>query len=216
MSEETMNGNEVEVNYDDEDGSSINRSDKNASRVTEGGAYLGEFTRAEHFVTDKGATGVELEFETGEGGKVVTKVYTIGKTGQKTFGWDQIQGLKFLLGVKTMKGTAGTVHQWVDGERGRELVEVPGIVFPELCGKKIGIIFEKELTGSKGDNGDRFRFNLYGAFDATSKLTASEIKDRKAKPEKVEKMLKGLKTRDGRKAEAVEPAQPGIGVDGGY
>lgn len=205
------------VDYEDDDGSAITRSDKNAARVTEGGAYLGEFTRAEHFVTDGGAVGIELEFETSDGGRVTTKVYTFGKAGQKTFGYDQIQGLKLLLGVKTLKPVAGKVHQWVDGASGnRELAEVDGMVFPDLCGKKIGIIFEKELTGTKGDSGDRFRFNLYGAFDVTTKLTASEIKDRKVKPEKVEKMLRGLKVKDGRKAGVVETAQPAIGADGGY
>jgi hypothetical protein len=209
---ETNAASSTEYDYTFND-AAITKADKNAARVTEGGAYLGHFNSAAAITTDGGAKGIEFEFENNDGGKVNFTVYTVGKSGQATFGADQVAGLHFLLGGKgTLRGAPGKVMKWDGPDGHREKVEADGTIYPSLIGKPIGLILEKELTGKRSDAGEKFRFNLYGAFDTTTKLTASEIKERKSVPQKVDKMLRGLKTRDGRKGDANEPGQPSIGA----
>jgi len=217
MSEQTTE--DFSFEYDD---SEVAKSDKNAAKITDGGAYVGQFPveRPPSYVeADSGAKAIEFEFETEDGGKTNFTVWMIGKTGQKTFGYAQVMGLCYLMDAK-LKAVPGKVMRWVDGEKGRVREEVDGMVYPDLAGKRIGLILEKELTGDREDNpnGDKYRFNLFGAFDPKTKLTATELKERKTRPEKFDKYLKALRVRDSRKKGAAEPSQPSMGLpaEGGY
>lgn len=211
--------NEME-NFDyDFDSEAVARADRNANRITEGGAYIGQFNLAAATTSQHGTRGVEFDFEVPDGGRVNFTLWTHGRDGKQLFGYDQLMGLAFLMGAK-LKAAPGKVSQWVDGPNGREKAEVDGMHYPELEGVKIGLMLEKELTGTKDNDGNKFRFNYFGAFDPTTRLTASEVKERKVKPEKYDRMLRQVqgKVRDARKAAPTEPAQPTMGAaaEGGY
>jgi hypothetical protein len=206
---------DYDYSYDE---NAVTRADRNANKITEGGAYIGSFKVAAATTSQHGARGVEFDFEVPDGGRVGFTLWTHGRDSKQLFGYDQLMGLAFLMGAK-LKAAPGKVEQWVDGPNGRERAEVDGMRYPEMEGQQVGIFLEKELTGTKDNDGNKFRFNFFGAFNPTTKLTASEIKERKVKPEKYDRLLRQVqgKVRDGRKAAPSEPAQPGMGVpEGGY
>lgn len=201
-----------DYSYDEE---SAVKADAAASRINEQGAYIGTFTKVEATTAQSGTRGIAFTFEQKGGGNASFTLWTRKETGEPVFGKSFVDAMLFLLSMKTLKASVGTVEKWEDTEKGREKVEADGLVYPDLVGKLIGIVLEKELT-SKKNGSDSFRFNLAGLFQADTKLMMSEIKERKSQPQKLERLLKGLKVKDSRKAATNEPGQPSIGgVDAG-
>lgn len=204
----------MEFEYDEKQ---VAEADKAADRITEQGPYIGKFTAVEGVTSEGGAQGMYFEFESPGLGTTSFTLWTVGKDGKPTFSVAQVQALMFLFGLKKLKSVAGKVTKWETTANGREKVEGEGDTYPDLCGKPIGIVLQKELySTNKGATGERM--NFYGAFQAETKLMASEIKDRKTTPVKLDRLIKGLKVKDGRKAQPAEAAQPAMGAlaEGGY
>lgn len=194
------------------DSDAAGHADDFANRINENGPYIGRFTRAEDVTSaEKGTKGVYLEFSVEGGGKTNFTLYTKKGTGEIiNVGWNKLNALMTIFNLKGLKAVPGKVQKFVDDER----VEEDGLVFPDLLEKDVGLILQKELyTGQDGTN--RERMGLLMAFDPKTKLSASEIKERKVKPEKYEKAVKGLKTIDKRVQKAAEPAQPAVGAPAG-
>lgn len=194
------------------DPEALGGADKNADRITESGAYIGVFKRvAQVRARDSDAAGLEWEFErTGSGGDATFTIYTKKKDGSTNdSGMAQVQALMYLMGVKELKPVPGKVRGWDD--ESKQFVEKDGKVYPDLCNKPVGVFLQKELT-SKKNGADSFRWNLFGQYQAETRLTVSELRDRKTKPEKFDKYLRGLKDKDNRKASAAEPDQPSMGA----
>lgn len=210
MSEQTNE----QVSYD-YDADAAGHADDFANRINENGPYIGQFTRAEANVSAaKGTHGIYFEFECPGGGKTGFTLYTKKADGSIiNVGFNKLNAIMTILGLKSgLRGAAGKVQAW--DEDANERVERDGTVFPDLLGKDIGCVFQKELyTGTDGS--DRNRMNLLMTFDSKTKLSASEIKERVVKPEKLEKALKGLKTIDKRVAKQAEPSQPAVGAPAG-
>lgn len=203
------------ISYD-YDEAAATKSDKAADALTDGGAYIGKFVSVEATTSEKkGTKGVKFAFTSPGSGNAEFTLWTQGEDGTKYFGFDQLQGLMFLMGVKSLKSVKGKVTAWVDNEKGqREQQEIDGFTFPDLCNKPIGVVFQQELySTNKGATGSRL--SLHGAFQPETKLMMSEIKERKTTPAKLDRLLKGLKVKDTRKASAAEPSQPSMGVGEG-
>lgn len=198
----------MSVSYEYDEGSA-SQADNVANRI-EQGPYVGQFKVVHAITAQSGTEGMHFEFESG-GGNVGFDLYTRKSDGSKVFGMNLVQAIMSIMGLRGLKSVSGEHEAWVDGKR--ETVE--GEVFPDLAGKDIGLVFQKELY-TKGDGRDGQRMNLYAVFHPTSRLMVSEIKEHKVKPEKLEKTLKGLKVKDTRKAAAAEPSQPSVGAEGGY
>ena len=67
-------------------------------------------------------------------------------------------------------------------------------MFPDLCNKPIGLLFgDGDYLNSNGD--PRKRMVITGVFQASTELTASEILDKKTKPEQLEKLVARLRHR---------------------
>ena len=197
----------------DYDEKAASHADDVANRIDTGGPYIGIFKRAEATVSaQKGTEGIVLEFEVPGGGSVENTLWTRKADGSAIFGDSMVQAIRLILGVKgSMSSTSGKVMVWEEGKK----VEADGEVFPQLCGKRIGVVFQKELfTKNNGQEG--WRMNLYGVFDADSKLTASEIKEGVKEPKKLERLVRSAqKVKDSRVAAAAEPAQPAVGAAAG-
>jgi hypothetical protein len=117
-----------------------------------------------------------------------------------------VQAAMFLMGVKSLKTTTGKVSKWSEAEGKR--VEEDGDVYADLCGKPIGIVLSKELyTTQKGS--DATRLNLEGLYQPETRLTMTEIKEKKTVPVKLDRLVKGLKVKDSR-TKGAEPAQPSV------
>lgn len=203
------------------DDSAASHADDIANRIDQSQAYVGAFSKAWAGESSKGTKLIHFEFDAPGGGEASFDLYTKKKdpdTGEwKTiFGNNFVQAIMAVLNLKGLKGVPGKIMKYDEAENKR--VEADGTVYPELCGKNIGLVLQKELY-TKGNGSDGFRMNLYGVFHADSRLTASEIKAGAKKPEKLERLLRGLKNKDSRTKTTEEPAQTSLGVaagEGGY
>jgi len=198
----------------DYDEQAAGHADDIANRIDQSNAYIGTFKRVEAITTGKGTEGIHFEFEAPGGGSTSFDLYTRkpdDNGDMKTlFGLNLVQALMCILGVRGLKSSPGKVGAWEDGKR----VEVDGERFTDLEGKKIGVVLQRE-NYTKQAGGDSYRMNLYATFHPESRLTASEIKERKVQPEKLERVLRGLKNKDSRKAATAEPAQPPLTAPAG-
>lgn len=199
----------MEYTFDDD---AAGKADNVANRIDENGPYIGKIKQAEALVSaEKGTKGVRFIFEVPQGGTTRFDLWTEKADGERIFGFNQLMAVLQIVGVRSMRTASGKVERFVDGK----LEEVEGEVYPELAGKELGIVFQKELITTQSGK-DSYRMNPYLFFHPTSKLTASEIKEKKAKPEKFEKVVKSVKTKDSRIKKEAEPAQPSVAPAGDY
>lgn len=188
------------------------KADNAASRISEQGPYVGKFTKAEAIESKGGTHGIAFTFDSPGCGTVEFSLYTQKSDGAVCFGMNFVQAAMFLMGVKSLKASVGKVSKWSETEGKR--VEEDGDVFPDLCGKPIGIVLAKELI-TTGKGNDSARFNLEGLFQAETRLMMSEIKEKKTTPVKLDRLVKGLKVKDSRTKVDAQPAQPAIGAAAG-
>jgi hypothetical protein len=204
----------VEFSYDPE---AAGKADDVANRIDTSAAYVGQFKLVHAFASSKGTAGLHFEFGSPGGGTASFDCYTHKEDGTPVFGNNQVQAMMAILGLKGLKSDVGKYEAW-DKDEGKRL-ETEGDTFPDLCGKDIGLVLQKEKY-TKGNGSEGFRMNLYGVFHPVTKFTASELKEKKAKPEKLEKMLRALKDKDSRTPTTAEPSQPQVGgvapVEGSY
>jgi len=197
------------MNYE-YDENAASHADDFANRIDENGPYVGVFKRAEAIESaNTGTKGIRFEFEAPGGGTAQFSLYTEKEDGTRIFGFNIVQAMMTMMGLRGLKSAPGKVMQY-DEDAGKS-IEVDGEVYPDLIGKSIGVFLQKELY-TKRDGKDGSRMNLVSVFHPESKLTASEIKERKVKPEKFERILRSLKTKDSREKKASEPSQPGLGA----
>jgi hypothetical protein len=187
-------------------------ADKAAERITEGGAYVGSFKKVWAIEAASGAQGISFIFDSPGNGVIEFTQYTIGRDGQEIRGANFVNAMMFMLGLKSLKSEPGTAEVW-DAEEGKR-VEADVEAFPAMCGKPIGLMFQRELRSYKDKTQDNL--NLECVFQPETRLLLSEIKERKTVPVKYDRMLKMCqKVKDSRKAESAEPAQPSVGAEAG-
>lgn len=212
-----MSDNETPISYDYDDNAAGHAEDF-ANRIDKSDAYIGTFTNA-WALTSKtkedgsgGTSGIHFEFEGAGGERGQADIYTVKKDGTKLFGYNMVMAMMLIMGVKGLKTKKGEIEVF-DNDSGKR-IKVEGDTFPDLMGKRIGVIFQKELY-TKNDGKEGSRYNLIATFHPETKLTASEIKEKKVKPEKFDRIMRGLKTKDSRVAQAAEPAQPSQALPAG-
>lgn len=203
----------MSTNYE-YDPEAAGKADDVASRIDQSAAYVGRFKVVHAFSSSKGTEGLHFEFTSPGGGSAGFDVYTRKEDGTPVFGMNQVQAMMAILGLRGLRAVEGRFEAY-DFDEGKR-VEKTGEIFPDLCDKDIGLVLQKEkYTKNNGQEG--YRMNLFGVFHPVSKFTASELKEKKAAPEKLEKMLRSLKDKDSRRAVTAEPAQPSVGTpEGGY
>lgn len=191
------------------DQNAARKADSTGNQINEIGKYVGKFSQAEDIVAKTGTKGVALVFESEAGQKAKTSLYTLKADGSRIMGFDSLMAILTCMGLRGIKPQPGTVRVW-DNDQKKE-VERHGSVFPELCGKPIGLLLETEEY-EKNDGSLANRMVLAGVFQAGTEFTASEILDRKTTPEHLEKMVARLHHRPLRGAKKSAPAQ----MLGGY
>jgi len=166
-------------------------ADTMSGRIEETGKYIGTFTRAEDVMSSKGTEGIDMSFKTADGLTAdYLSLWTRNKDGKEIFGFKILMAVMTCMKAKTLTKTAGTVDKY-DQAQGKR-VQQQADIYPELMNKPIGLLLQKEEYLKK-DNTIGTKMNIVGAFDASSELTASEILDRKTKPELLERMVASLK-----------------------
>lgn len=162
------------------------------SRIAEIGKYVGKFIQAYHVNAKSGAKGIALDFESNDKQSAEFTLYTFNKDGEPIFGYKQLMALMTCLKVKNLSPVDGKFTAY-DNAAGERLTK-EGQVFNELIGKQIGLLIEtEEYENGKGEVKTKPVIKAF--FQADSELMATEILDRKTKPEQLEKVVAALRHR---------------------
>lgn len=194
------------------DTNSAKQADNIISSIRESGKYIGIITRAEKLSSTQGTKGLGLSFKASDGSTAdYLDIYTTKADGEALMGAKTVNAIMACL--KLREATEGRIRceKWNKDERKRETVEVAG--YPDLMGKRIGFLLQKELSTHSVNGSDSEKMTIFGVFSADTELTASEILDGKTNPERLSKMVEALAARPirdnrdkDRRASAAKPA----------
>lgn len=175
------------------DTNSAKAADSIASAIRESGKYIGTITRAEKLVSKNGTEGIGLSFRASDGSTAdYLDIYYQKGNGEPLAGLKTVNAIMACLKLREAKVGRIKFERWNKDTRKREPVEADG--YPDLMGKRIGLLLQKELaTNQYGD--DVERMVIFGVFSAETELTASEILDGKTTPERLSKMVEALAAR---------------------
>jgi hypothetical protein len=195
------------------DPTAARKADQTGNRISEIGKYVGVFTQAEDITAATGTKGVALRFES-NGQTANLSLYTTKANGDQIMGYQALMAIMTCLSLRGLTPKPGTVKYWDNDAKADATRQ--GQVFPDLCNKPIGLLLETE-DYPKNDGGVGTRMVIAGMFQAATELTASEILDKKTKPEQLAKMVARLHHRPARTAKgqpaASKPAAAGSGFD---
>ncbi len=177
------------------DANTAKKADNIGAYISETGKYVGTFIRAEKLVSaNKGTHGIGFAFKTNSGQTTRFDIWTQRANGEALQGMNQIHALMACMSARKLTEANRRILKW-DNDANAETLQ-DAVVFTEFMDKPIGLLlraeeYEKMKEGVKtGENG--WRMGLFAAFQADSELMASEILDRKTKPEQLEKVIKML------------------------
>jgi len=179
------------------DQNAAREADSIGSYLTETGKYIGTFTRAEKLISkNKGTHGIGFTFESA-GQTTRFDVWTMNAQKEHLSGYKTINAIMACMSLRGISETPGQVERYNWDTKQQETVKAA--VFPELVGKPVGLVlqkteYEKIRDGHKtGETG--WRLELLAPFRAADEFTASEILDRKTKPEKLTSIITTLADR---------------------
>jgi hypothetical protein len=188
------------------------KADQTGNRISEIGKYVGTFTQAEDLTASSGTKGVGFRFEA-NGQTANLSLYTTKTDGTKLMGYQALMAIMTCMKLRGLTPKAGAVKFWNNDTKAEETRQ--GQVFPELCGKPIGLLLETE-DYPKNSGGTGTRMVIAGIFQSDTELTASEILDRKTKPEQLAKMVARLRHRPARDAKAPATRAPAAAGGSGF
>lgn len=177
------------------------KADNFSSVIKETGKYVGTITRAEKLLSKNKVEGLGLSFKTDDGASAnYLDIYTVKPDGEKLRGFNLVQAILCCTRTKTANDGTITFERWDNEER--RMVQATAAGYPDLMGKRIGLILQRELATHSITGEDTERLNIVAVFEASSGLTASEILDSKTKAEKIEVIARAIANnpvRDSRK-----------------
>ena len=173
------------------DTKSARQADTAGASIKELGKYVGRITQARDIVTAKGGRGIAISFASQSGQKANLAIYTTGANGDKYQGYDTLMAMMTCMQLRSIQPSHGKVTRY-DYDQGKEVQE-DGTLFADLH-KPIGMLLETEEF-EKRDGTIGNRLVIKNVFQPETELTASEILDKKTKPEALEKMVAALRHR---------------------
>lgn len=182
------------------DPNAAKKADQTGNRLTEIGKYVGTITQAEDITAGTGTKGIALRFDV-NGQSANLSLYTMKTDGTKIMGHQVLMAMMTCLGLRNIEPKPGKVKRW-DSTAKVEVTE-DAQVFPDLCGKPLGLLLETEGYW-KADGSEGKRMVIAGVFQAKTELTATEILDRKTTPELLPKMVARLHHRPARGTPAAQ------------
>lgn len=194
------------------DPNAAKKADQTGNRITEIGKYVGTITQAEDITAGTGTKGVALRFEV-NGQSANLSLYTMKTTGETIMGHSVLMAIMTCLGLRNIEPKPGKVKRW-DPVAKVEVSE-DARVFPDLCGKPLGLLLETEGYW-KNDGSEGKRMVIAGVFQAKTELTASEILERKTASELLPKMVARLHHRPARGTPAPKSHAAASGSGSGF
>lgn len=183
-------------------------ADQVNSAIRESGKYIGTITRAEKLLSTQGSQGLGLSFKTDDGSTAdYLDLYTVNANGDVLPSMKAVQAILGCLQLRQAKEGKIECEKYDKATKSRKKVVVDG--YPEMMGKRIGLLLQKELSTNNKTGEDSDRVIVFGVFQHDTELTVSEILAKKIKPETLPKMLEALMARpvrDSRKKGAHAPS----------
>jgi hypothetical protein len=158
-------------------------------RIEEAGKYVGVIKHMEFITAKSGTTGFEIEFETDNKESASFSIWTEKKDGTPLGGVHKINALLACVGARGLTPTNAQLEKYDFDAKERVMKNC--IVAPEVAGKRIGFLLQRE--NYQNDSGEwKYQMNFFSCFNAQSELMAKEIIDRKTSPEALPKSLASL------------------------
>jgi hypothetical protein len=172
------------------DATAAKNADNFYSKIEQKGKYFGIITRAEAIKSKKGATGIDLSFQsdTGETADYLT-IWTHNADDKELMGYNLLMALMTCLRVKNLKPELGQVEKYDYDTKKRGMVTVN--LFKDLMGKQIGFLIRMEEY-QKTDGGTAWKPVISSVFDK-DEFTATEILNKSVSPESLTKRILALK-----------------------
>lgn len=158
-------------------------ADRVNQQITEAGTYICTITRAEDLTSkDKGTKGLGLSIKDEHGATApYLDVYYEKADGEPLVGAKTVQAILGCLKLREAVPGSIQCEKWDKSAKEMKRVTVPG--FPDLMGKRIGFLFQKELQTNDKTGDDVSRLNIISVFQPDTMLTVSEILLSKTTPE---------------------------------
>lgn len=165
-------------------------ADSISSSIRETGKYVGTITRAEAITSTRGTKGLGLSFKADDGSTAdYLDLYTHKADGEALSSLKTVNAILACCKLRSISEGPIQFEKWDKNTKQRTKVNGQG--YPELMGKRIGLLLRKEIETD--DNGqDRDRVAIFAVFQHDTELTATEVLGQKTKPERLEKMLEAL------------------------
>ncbi|HCK29117.1 hypothetical protein [Acinetobacter ursingii] len=158
-------------------------------RIEEAGKYVGIIKHMEFITAKSGTTGFEIEFETDNKESASFSIWTEKKDGTPLSGVHKINALLACVGARGLTPTNAQLEKYDFDEKERVMKNC--IVAPEVAGKRIGFLLQRE--NYQNDSGDwKYQMNFFSCFHEQSELMAKELIERKTSPEALPKSLASL------------------------
>lgn len=173
---------------------SAREADSSGAYLDKSGKYIGRFTRAEKLVSKKGNHGIGFTFQSESKQTTKFNLWLINVDQVELPAIKTLNAILVCLRLKDIQPAKGKVERYDYDSKTNSVVDAE--VFPDLMNKSIGLVLRNTeylkmqdgvYTGHSG-----WKLELVVPFDAESELTASEILDRKTKPEKLEGIVSRL------------------------
>lgn len=166
-------------------------ADRVNNAIRESGKYIGVITRAEKLLSKKGTEGVGFSFKADDGSTAnYLDLYTVNAKGEKLPSMATVQAI--LCCTKTKSANEGSITFETYDRKAKAVVKRTVNGYPDLMGKRIGLLLQRELSTNPENGNENDRVIIYGVFEADTGFTASEILDKAMKPEKMDKMYAAL------------------------
>jgi hypothetical protein len=194
---------------------SAREAEKISNYLTDTGKYKGIFTRAEKLVSSKkGTHGIGFTFKNNDNRTTRFDIWTTDKEGSQLVGFKALMAIMTCLRLRNIKPSSGKVDRWNNETRANEIVDAE--VFADLLNKPIGVLFrstEYEKMKDAVKTGETaWRLELFQVFDSATEMVASEILDKKTKPEMLPVLLAQLSDRPLKKKSSQQSIQHQSGL----
>lgn len=157
--------------------------------LSESGKYTGKFLSAHQVISQKGSYGIEFTFEDDNGSKAnFITIWTHNSQKEELFGAQYINAIMTVLSLRSLTQQQGLVEDWNGNKEMKN-------IFPDLVGKRLGVVFQKEEYEKSGGRGIGSKLNIFAIFNADTELTASEILNRQTEPKLLEQHMARLKNK---------------------
>jgi hypothetical protein len=167
------------------------KADATNGSIRESGMYVGIITRAEKLISEKGTEGVGFSFKTDDGSTAnYLDIYTKKENGEPLRGLSIVQAV--LCCTRTREAQEGSITFDKYDINSKKMVKATANGYPDLIGKRVGFVLQKELSTNTKTGKDTERLNVYAVFEAGTNLVSSEILDKKTQPEQLDKIVANL------------------------